>query len=457
MKHDTRTGPQSASKPQAEIDPLESDPRWQLVTRIAESPSLSRAKQLREFLLYSSRWALTSPGKPLSEFEIAKNVMGRRDDFDAAYDNIVRVQATHLRRKLEAFFVTEGRDEETIVTLPKGAYTPVFLPSKPKAAYEVQGLDSERLLSAPTAPIVNDLQSSASHWSFKRLWVLVAFLALVCLVLSLRLFFVHDSARDHTPQKANAQSILTPLLRNGKPVTIVLPDLGLSVVQNLLHREIGPQEYASGQFPGDLHDVSDPKLREALNYIGVRRAISYSELNVVLELVKRLQAAGLNPSVRFARDIHVRDLGTGNIILVGSSRSNPWVSLFADRTNFRFIEDPATQEFSFENQNPQSNEQKRYLPTYTPHGGNAYIDVAILSNATDSGYALLIDGSDAEVNESAVRYLLDGNLPPSLQDELGSPKLKSIELFLRGRHLMNEADNEIQIIGLRQAYRAEQP
>lgn len=455
MKHDTRTDPQSAPKPKIEVDSLASDPRWQLVTRIADSASLSRAKQLREFLLYSSRWALTCPGKPLSEFEIAKNVMGRRDDFDAAYDNIVRVQATHLRRKLEAFFVTEGRDEETIVTLPKGAYTPVFLPSKPKAPYEGQSPDQERLIPQPVASIAKDIQplpAPAPPWAFNRLWILVAFLALICLALGLRLFFVHDPATDHALQKNNAQSILTPLLRNGKPVTIVLPDLGLSVVQNLLHREIGPQEYASGKFPGDLQDVSDPKLREALNYIGVRRAISYSELNVVLEIVKRLQAAGLNPSVRFARDIHVRDLGTGNIILVGSNRSNPWVSLFADRTNFRFTEDPATQEFSFENQNPQPNEQKRYLPTYTPHGGNAYIDVAILSNATDSGYALLIDGSDAEVNESAVRYLLDGNLPPSLQATLSHPKLKSIELFLRGRHLMNEADNEIEIIGLRQAH-----
>src|SRR5207302_1998702 len=41
-------------------------------------------------------------------------------------DNIVRVQARHLRAKLEQYFDTEGKDEPMVVTIPRGSYVPTF-------------------------------------------------------------------------------------------------------------------------------------------------------------------------------------------------------------------------------------------------------------------------------------------------------------------------------------------
>ena len=59
--------------------------------------------------------------------EIGKHVLRRRQShFDPNTDNIVRVQARYLRKKLEEYFSSEGRDEPVLLTIPKGTYVPRF-------------------------------------------------------------------------------------------------------------------------------------------------------------------------------------------------------------------------------------------------------------------------------------------------------------------------------------------
>ncbi len=41
-------------------------------------------------------------------------------------DNIVRVNATELRKRLESYFATDGADEVCVLEIPRGGYSPVF-------------------------------------------------------------------------------------------------------------------------------------------------------------------------------------------------------------------------------------------------------------------------------------------------------------------------------------------
>src|SRR5208283_4497460 len=106
---------------------LDGDPRWHLAQRIAASPRFKRAGQLRAFLTYICTRALTETPEDIPESEIAVNVLNRRGDFNPNEDNIVRVQARQLRRKLQEYFENEGAGEELILTIPKGRYLPEFL------------------------------------------------------------------------------------------------------------------------------------------------------------------------------------------------------------------------------------------------------------------------------------------------------------------------------------------
>ena len=96
--------------------------------RIVRSKHFDKASQLRDILIYVTHRVLLDEGIAIPEHEIACKVLGRREGFNPNDDNIVRVQAGHLRKKLDYYFSTEGREESYILVIPKGAYVPHFVP-----------------------------------------------------------------------------------------------------------------------------------------------------------------------------------------------------------------------------------------------------------------------------------------------------------------------------------------
>lgn len=105
-------------------DPL--DPRWQLVQRVAASQLFAKGPKLRAFLLYICENSLLGKSENLSAQLIGTRVFGRDADYIPSEDNIVRVEARELRKRLAAFFAAEGSGEPLIIEIPKGSYAPVF-------------------------------------------------------------------------------------------------------------------------------------------------------------------------------------------------------------------------------------------------------------------------------------------------------------------------------------------
>ena len=52
--------------------------------------------------------------------------LGRDSSFDQRLDSIVRVQATHVRRKLREYYQGPGKDDTVTISLPAGTYVPSF-------------------------------------------------------------------------------------------------------------------------------------------------------------------------------------------------------------------------------------------------------------------------------------------------------------------------------------------
>ena len=102
------------------------DPRWVLAQRVADSPSLRNCPKLRAFLLYVCENALLGQRENVREQLIGSKVFGRAVDYNISEDNIVRVEARELRKRLESYFAGEGCQEPTVIDIPKGAYVPVF-------------------------------------------------------------------------------------------------------------------------------------------------------------------------------------------------------------------------------------------------------------------------------------------------------------------------------------------
>lgn len=158
----------------------ENDDRWSLVLRVAASRQFTKAPQLHDMLLYICQRALTDPAASIKEHEIGCNALGRKADFNPNEDNIVRVQVSNLRKKLEEYFATDGKDEPMRITVPKGAYVPRFEPNV--------------VAATPAAAPVK------FPWIL-LLWVSTGLLAISCLYLvALRSPAPHNAPQATTPQ-----------------------------------------------------------------------------------------------------------------------------------------------------------------------------------------------------------------------------------------------------------------
>ena len=121
--------------------------------------------RLRDFLLYVGRQSLKEGAHEINEQDVGAHVFGRSPAYDRSQDNIVRVNATELRRRIETYFETEGAGETLILEIPRGGYRPVFHPRiardpaepithSPLGVYvpSLPGSPPERDASAPANP-----------------------------------------------------------------------------------------------------------------------------------------------------------------------------------------------------------------------------------------------------------------------------------------------------------------
>src|SRR5215469_2422316 len=96
------------------------DTRRLLVERIAASPVVSKSARLRDLLLYLCDRVLEDKVDEIHEQEVGHHVFGRAADYDTSVDNIVRVHASLLRKRLAEYFSHAGAQEPIVIEIPKG-------------------------------------------------------------------------------------------------------------------------------------------------------------------------------------------------------------------------------------------------------------------------------------------------------------------------------------------------
>jgi hypothetical protein len=137
------------------------DARWELVLRVADSVYFRKGQKLRAFLLYVCENNILGRPENVREQLIGSRVFGRHADYDPSNDNIVRVEARELRKRLEAYFAREGKNEAAVIEIPKGAYVPIFRPRE-EATSQPAGPESEESAEAAVAPVRTP--GRASRW-----------------------------------------------------------------------------------------------------------------------------------------------------------------------------------------------------------------------------------------------------------------------------------------------------
>ncbi|KAA1177301.1 adenylate cyclase [Rhizobium tropici] len=113
--------------------PLDSEAVRAQLERIVASPEFPKVGRSAAFLTYVVQEALEGRGDRIKGYTIAVEVFKRFEGYTQD-DPVVRIEAGKLRRALERYYLTAGRDDLVRIDIPKGGYVPTFTTVTPAPA-----------------------------------------------------------------------------------------------------------------------------------------------------------------------------------------------------------------------------------------------------------------------------------------------------------------------------------
>lgn len=463
------------------------DPRWLLVERVAASRSLGHSPRLAEFLRYIVDCTVRDQHEQISEQQIGVRVFGRAEGYDSNNDNIVRNYARTLRKRLDDYFRNEGVDEPLTLMVPRGGYVPVFLPrdaSELVQPADSQPADSELAADTAVLPMPStsepagvsiDPQRPQPTATLPKMDVSIQgrrSLAASPVVLALLLaigaagtagYFIGWRQRQ-TNQYRSGSLLWSQLFTPSRDTYIVPSDGGLVMMQSFSREQVTLPEYMSGSYrshaeidhgiQGLLKNPSTDGatlLTHKVETLAARRYTSIVDLDLAAWVAQLSAVVPGHLVIRFARDLTIDDLRNANAVLIGSSDSNPWVSLFEPQLNFQFARG---NEFggsaTIVNTHPLPQEQKSYASITGDPENSTYGVIAYVPNLEGSGHVLLVEGVNMAATQAAANLLMDpGAMQGLLKRALDSHgNLQRFEVLLKTNSVASNASG-VEVIGER--------
>jgi hypothetical protein len=395
------------------------DGRGPLVDRVAQSRYIAKSVRLHDLLVYLCDRVINDGALEIHEQEVGHAVFGRAKDYDTALDNIVRVHASTLRKRLEQFFAEEGRAEPLIIELPKGNYAPAFR--------ERPFVEPPEAVKAPViaAPVIAAPAMPAPLPRHPTLWVAVALAALfACSTVFLlwRLQMARQAPAQTVSLAPAVKEFWSEVFAPNQKTDIVLDDAALGLYQELDGRPIALSEYFDRSYLRRLGDKSGAKPLdpEIASSIVLKRQSSYSSVSLLWQFSHTAAALGSDWAVHFARDYTFREAKSNRAILLGNSRSNPWIEPFENRLGIRWNYSASTG-ISYPVDTwagPAKVEQ------YRPRGEHpdGYCSIAMLPNPGGTGSIVLLTGTGGAAAAAAGAFLVDGDRMAQLRAKLPAGK-----------------------------------
>jgi hypothetical protein len=405
-----------------ESETPKSEECWALLERVGASPGLRRAPRLREFFDYVARRSLRDGCNQIHEQEIGIAVFGRTADYDTSVDNIVRANATELRKRIETYFESEGSHEPLIVEIPRGSYAPVFRHRPALAIAEPIQPGSAATAAAEAA--------EARRALFWLPWVItgivVAALSGGCIFLWMQNRAMYKSLYPWKDE-SSVSAFWSQFVDTNRGTDIVIADQSFMLVQNIDKQVFSFNEYLNRSYINHLQATNlSPDMRGVLDLIASKNIGSLGEFRLGQRILA-LDPQGKNIHLYSAREFMSPLLARDNVILIGGPISNPWQQLFASRMNF-IVEPDSSRLNPIHNRAPAPGEQAVYSTDADPLG---YCIVAFLPNPSHNGKVLIIEGTSAEATEAGGDFLLSENQLSSFQKRLHAASLPYFEVLLK--------------------------
>lgn len=371
-----------------------------LVGRIVESRHFRKSARLRDLLLYLTERVLKDGVTEIHEQEVGHRVFGRSPDYDTASDNIVRVHASMLRKRLDQYFAEEGATEPLVIDLPRGNYALLF---------------RERAEAAEPAAQESSLELPRKPWwrLAPSAWVLVGTALFVGAFLGVTAFRIFHTCTGFQQGlslvgKPAVRRFWSAVYQPGQRTDIVLDDAALGLFQELTGKVIPLAEYYDrGYLRGLEATGTDSGMRrEMAQQVLLRRLSSFAAVNAVWRLQQLAMATGSDARPVFSRDYTFQSLKSNSAILLGHGRTNPWVQPFEGSTGVRWVFDKeANVYYPVDTYAPASDRERYRITAGKRDGQGGYALVILTANLRGGRTILLLSATGGAALEAAIEFL----------------------------------------------------
>jgi hypothetical protein len=396
--------------------------RRDLVDRVIASSGICRSTRLRDLFLYLCTRVLDEGSQDIHELEVGHKVFGRPEQYDTTADNIVRVHASMLRKRLNEFFDNEGLNENYIIEIPRGNYAPVFIE---RAAASTQHDQAETTghepLPLPPAPglepgNLTSVARSPEPWRSSA-WALrvVSILAILFCGLSIFLFFRGNGPRGISNHKEvtgqpTVRQFWAGLFPESAPAEVVLDDASLDFYVEATGRPVALAEYFDRSYLASLDKGAAPsKLDpELVHSIMLRRQSAFANSATTWKMAQIADELHSTATIQFARDLTFRQIKAGNVILLGNQLSNPWIQSFEPHLSLVWVLDPESHSYYPQDKTLPEPERKQFRsPAVEGNAHAGYATISYLSNPSGNGNVLILSATGGSAMAVAMDFLSD--------------------------------------------------
>jgi hypothetical protein len=410
---------------------------------ILESAPLRTSKQCQDLLRYVVEHSLREDNEALKERVIGCEVFGRRPDYDAAEDPVVRVRAGDLRKRLALFYRSMPPNVQVELDIPHGSYRVEFHPiSQPglgqntldsppgagSSAISASDSTPEQNVAVPAARVgppvtlvLKDesvapasVQSRRPRWFFRYGIPIIGTLAAIAALLLGANRLLH-------PPMSTFDSFWNPVVSSSTAPVICIGSAG--VYRYKLSEEYGEnppkrsapaakspdQGYVVNYRPGQQINMDDLIL-DRTNWVGVGDAAA------IASVVSMLSSAHKTYDLRFSEEIVFKDLRQSPTILIGAF-NNSWTMEMDDKLPFVFDQVKYIREIG---------SSGRSWSTVRDSHGRPTEDYALVSRVLHSktgAFSITLAGIDMAGTRAAAEFVSDQDhlnqalklLPPGWQ------------------------------------------
>jgi hypothetical protein len=286
-------------------------------------------------------------------------------------------------------------------------------------------------LGKPKIGLESEKQKWPIRWNRKYWYGIATACSIVLSIVVGYLAGAHRLRSNWFPLESDAARVdrifWSGLFEEKRDTFIVPADGGLVMLQSFIRDHVSLEEYANGNYRkesqiaqgivGLTRNADDAtRIVHKVEVLGKRRYTSIADLELTTHLARLPEVFPERLMIRYARDLRIDDLRTGNAILIGSIEANPWVDLFQQQLNFQFSHGA---EFGgsgiITNQHPLPGEHTHYASEPNDPLLRTYGVIAYVPSLDGTGHVLLIEGVNMAGTQAAGEFLLD---PEKMQSVL---------------------------------------